>query len=117
MFDDIDQRPCPHCGRSINCAATRCGFCWSLVTPEVFDEAAIPYSNHREAFRLAQNRDCAAIEALLDERDRLREEVAAAARPAVITGQREDQAELAAPRNVEYVLNPATARETRAEIG
>jgi predicted amidophosphoribosyltransferase len=79
MFDNTTQRPCPHCGRSINWAATRCGYCWLTVNPLTRDEAAqaeLPCSNQREAFRLAKERDSSAIEALLNERDRLREEAA-----------------------------------------
>lgn len=81
MFDDTTQRPCPHCGQAINWAATRCGHCWHAVKPLTHEEAvqaAAPYSNHGEALRLAQARDAGAIEALLNERDRLREEIVAA---------------------------------------
>jgi hypothetical protein len=91
MFDDTTQRPCPHCGRSINWAATRCGYCWLPVSPLTRDEAAdaaIPYSNHGEALRLAKERDSAAIEALLNERDRLHEEaVETKTNLAAITGE------------------------------
>ena len=76
MFDDIDKRPCPHCGKAINEAATRCGFCWAAVTPVEAGHGTAAAPNHREAFRLVEQRDCAAIEALLDERDRLREALA-----------------------------------------
>jgi hypothetical protein len=90
MFDDTTQRVCPHCGRTINWAATRCGYCWLIVSPLTRDEAAgaaIPYSNRGEALRLTKERDSAAIEALLNERDRLREEaVEAKTTPAAITG-------------------------------
>jgi hypothetical protein len=74
MFDITTQRRCPHCGRSINWAATRCGYCWLTVSPMTLDAAAstaIPYSNHGEALRLVRGRDSAAIEVLPDERDRL----------------------------------------------
>jgi predicted amidophosphoribosyltransferase len=79
MVDYISRRPCPQCGRAIADAATRCGYCWKLVTPLVREEsgeAAAPHPNRREAIRLATERDCATIEALLDERDRRREEAA-----------------------------------------
>jgi hypothetical protein len=79
MFDDTTQRPCPHCAKPINWAATRCGHCWHAVKPLTRDEAinaSTPYSNHGEAQRLAQNRDSGTIEALLNERDRLRQEIA-----------------------------------------
>ena len=81
MFDDTTQRPCPHCDHAINWAATRCGHCWHAVQPLTRDEAisaATPFSNQGEALRLAQTRDAGAIEAVLNERDRLREEIAAA---------------------------------------
>jgi hypothetical protein len=81
MFDDRTPRVCPDCGGSINWAATRCMYCWHTVKPLTRDEAAavaIPYSNHGEALRLVRDRDCAGIEALLVERDRLREELASA---------------------------------------
>jgi predicted amidophosphoribosyltransferase len=84
MFDDTTQRPCPRCGKSINWAATRCGHCWHSVKPLTHDEAASAAplsSNYGEALRLAQTRDAGAIEALLNERDRLREEVVEAKTP------------------------------------
>ena len=77
MFDITTHRLCPHCGRSINWAATRCGYCWLTVSPLTRDEAASianPYSNHGEALRLVRERDSGAIEALLEERDRLHAE-------------------------------------------
>jgi hypothetical protein len=77
MFDHATERLCPHCGRSINWAATRCGYCWLTVSPLTRDEAAgaaLPYSNHGEALRLVKERDSAAIEALLNECDRLHAE-------------------------------------------
>jgi hypothetical protein len=79
MFDDTTQRECPHCGGGINWAATRCKCCWHIVKPLTRAEAKaiiIPYSNHGEALRLARERDSAGIEAVLDERDRLRAELA-----------------------------------------
>jgi predicted amidophosphoribosyltransferase len=81
MFDDTTQRLCPDCRGSINWAATRCKYCWHTVKPLTQAEAAAsapPYSNHGEALRLMRERDSSSIEALLDERDRLREELAAA---------------------------------------
>ena len=91
MFDNTIQRLCPRCGRSINWAATRCGYCWRTVSPLTRDEAAgaaIPYSNHGEALRLANERDSAAIEALLNERDRLHAEAGEAKTTlAAITGE------------------------------
>jgi len=74
MFDNSTQRACPHCDRSMNWAAPRCGFCWRIVSPLTRNEAAdaaIPYSNRGEALRLLRERDSDAIETLLNERDRL----------------------------------------------
>jgi predicted amidophosphoribosyltransferase len=92
MFDTTTQRVCPHCGRSINWAATRCGFCWltvSPLTPAEAASAAIPYSNHSEALRLVKERDSATIEALLVERDRLHAEARTANPiPAAIPGKK-----------------------------
>lgn len=34
------KRPCPHCGRLGNTAATLCGFCWARLTPEVAESAS-----------------------------------------------------------------------------
>jgi hypothetical protein len=81
MFDDTTQRPCTHCQQAINWAATRCGHCWRPVkalTQEEAAAAAAPYSNHAEALRLTRARDAGTIEALLNERDRLRAEIAGA---------------------------------------
>jgi len=81
MFDDTTQRLCPHCGGSVNWAAMRCRECWSFITPLTREEAAAttpPYSNHGEALRLVKAGDTTAIEALLNERDRLREGAAVA---------------------------------------
>jgi ribosomal protein L40E len=81
MFDETTQRLCPHCGGSINWAATRCRDCWRTVSPLTREQAAaaaIPYSNHGEALRLVKTADAATIEALLNERDRLRGGAAAA---------------------------------------
>jgi predicted amidophosphoribosyltransferase len=75
MFDETTQRLCPHCGGSINWAAMRCRDCWRNVSPLTREEAAaiaIPYSNHGEALRLVRAGDATAVEALLNERDRLR---------------------------------------------
>jgi len=92
MFDDTTQRLCPDCGGSINWAATRCKHCWHIIKPLTQAEAAaiaLPYSNEREALRLARERDSVGIEALLVERDRLREELAEAKTTlADTTGQR-----------------------------
>lgn len=74
MFDETTQRLCPHCSAAINWAATRCRDCWRAVSPLTREEAAataIPYSNHGEALRLVKAGDTTAIEALLNERDRL----------------------------------------------
>lgn len=81
MFDETTQRVCPHCSASINWAATRCRECWLTVSPLTQAEAAataLPYSNHGEALRLVKTGDAAAVEALLNERDRLRGGVAEA---------------------------------------
>jgi predicted amidophosphoribosyltransferase len=92
MFDDTTQRLCPDCGGSINWAATRCKYCWHIVKPLNQAEAAAaapPDSDQREALRLVRDRDSAGIEALLVERDRLREELAGAKTAlADVTGQR-----------------------------
>jgi hypothetical protein len=89
MFDDTTQRSCPHCAQSINWAAIRCGHCWHSVEPltkEAAAAVAAPYSNHGEALRLTRDRDAGAIEALLNERDRLRAEIAGAKGPVVREG-------------------------------
>jgi hypothetical protein len=34
MSDDTSAtRPCPKCSRTINAAATLCGYCWTRVAP------------------------------------------------------------------------------------
>lgn len=79
MFDDTTQRRCPHCEAAINWAATRCKYCWHHVEPLTQAEAAsaaIPYSNQREVLRLTREGNAPAVEQLLNERDRLREELA-----------------------------------------
>jgi hypothetical protein len=81
MLDEATPRPCPHCETAINWAATRCGHCWQHVTPLTKEQAIVaagPHTNHREAQRLVRERDAATVEALLDERDRLREGTAGA---------------------------------------
>ena len=121
MFELTTQRLCPHCGRSINWAATRCGYCWLTVSPLTPDQAvagALPSSNHREALRLAQERDSAAIEALLNERDRLRAEAGEARPTLAMTSDKESLMQDSAvweddggpPEGVQLQRNPAAGR-------